>query len=411
MVTLDVKTLTVPVGIVRILEVIFTCITFSLVASVGSSSLSFWTWCMFTWCFCFCVTLLILILEFTSLSAKLPISWDDFTCAFAMLATLMVLEAFVACIIFICLDENRYKMFPGLQWCVAVYSICFIFAVTVIIFTICRLLSLFPAPFDKVLTGCNVLAVLMYITAVVIWPLYSFQNNPKPSNCPSYGLGGIFCKWNHLVASVGYDGSSYWAWCMFTWCFCFFFTFLILILEFSTVSAKLPFAWEDFTTAFAMLATLMCLTTSIIYPTFFTCSSCHRAIGASVVSWVCFGVYAGEVVLTRLRPRGETIGFLSTLPGIMKMLETFIACLIYTSLEPNQFHTPGLRWCVAVYCLCFIFAIFIILLSLGQLASFFPLPFDKEKLVVVTFMTIFNWIVYTLDSAYSIRLVFCVRDQ
>ncbi|XP_010748269.2 myeloid-associated differentiation marker homolog [Larimichthys crocea] len=259
MVTLDVRTLTVPVGIVRILEVIFTCITFSLVASVGNSSLSFWTWCMFTWCFCFCVTLLILILEFTSLSAKLPISWDDFTCAFAMLATLMVLaasiiyptffacsncgkqigasvtsclafilyavevglirakpgeisgflstvpgllkvlEAFVACIIFICLDGNRYTKFPGLQWCVAVYSICFIFAVTVIIFTICRLLSLFPAPFDKVLTGCNVLAVLMYITAVVIWPLYSFQNNPKPSVCPSYGLGGILCKWNHLV--------------------------------------------------------------------------------------------------------------------------------------------------------------------------------------------------------------------
>lgn len=95
MVTLDVRTLTVPVGIVRILEVIFTCITFSLVASVGNSSLSFWTWCMFTWCFCFCVTLLILILEFTSLSAKLPISWDDFTCAFAMLATLMVGAIFI----------------------------------------------------------------------------------------------------------------------------------------------------------------------------------------------------------------------------------------------------------------------------------------------------------------------------
>lgn len=276
-----------------------------------------------------------------------------------------------------------------------------------------------------------------------------FRSLTKPVGILRIMSSILTCMCFSLVATVGYVRSSYWSWCMFTWCFCFFFTFLILILEFSTVSAKLPFAWEDFTTAFAMLATLMCLTTSIIYPTFFTCNNCHRAIGASVVSWVCFGVYAGEVVLTRLRPRGETIGFLSTLPGIMKMLETFIACLIYTSLEPKQFHTPGLRWCVAVYCLCFIFAIFIILLSLGQLASFFPLPFDKvvivynilaavmyttavviwplysfrdnsscgavpcpqEKLVVVTFMTIFNWIVYTLDSAYSIRLVFCVRDQ
>ncbi|XP_037648396.1 myeloid-associated differentiation marker homolog [Sebastes umbrosus] len=255
MVTLDFRTMTVPVGIVRILEVIFTCISFSLVASAGHRTDSFWTWCMFTWCFCFCVTLLILFLEFTSLAAKLPISWDDFTSSFAMLATLMVLaasiiypvfftcsscgkqigatvisclafilyaievgltrakpgeisgflstvpgllkvlEAFVACIIFICLDDSWYSRFPGLQWCVAVYSICFIFALLVIIFTICRLLTLFPAPFDKVLTCCNVLAVLMYITAVVIWPLYSFKNNPRPSFCTK----GVRCSWDNLV--------------------------------------------------------------------------------------------------------------------------------------------------------------------------------------------------------------------
>ncbi len=108
---------------------------------------------------------------------------------------LKVLEAFVACIIFICLDYNQYYNFPGLQWCVAVYSICFIFAVFVITFTICRLLSLFPAPFDKILTGCNGLAVLMYATAVVIWPLYSFKNNPRPDNCSIVAL----CTWNNLV--------------------------------------------------------------------------------------------------------------------------------------------------------------------------------------------------------------------
>nr|XP_046272526.1 myeloid-associated differentiation marker homolog [Scatophagus argus] len=253
MVTLDFRTLTTPVGIVRILEVIFTCVSFSLGAAAGHRSESFWTWCMFTWCFCFCVTILILLLEFISLSAKLPISWNDFTTAFAMLATLMVLatfviypifyscrtcskeiiatvisilafasyaaevvltrakpgeisgflstvpgllkvlEAFVACIIFICLEGIHYHNFPGLQWCVAVYSICFIFALIVIIFTICRLLALFPTPFDKVLTVCNVLAVLMYITAVVIWPFYSFQNNPRPSNCPQG------CVWDNLV--------------------------------------------------------------------------------------------------------------------------------------------------------------------------------------------------------------------
>lgn len=261
----------------------------------------------------------------------------------------------------------------------------------------------------------------------------------------------LTCMSFSLVATVGYIPSAYWAWCMFTWVFCFFFTLLILILEFSTVSTKLPFAWDDFTTAFAMLASLMCLIASIIYPTFFTCKSCHREIGASVVSWVCFGVYAGEVVLNHLRPSGQSSGFLSSLPGIMKMLETFLACLIFTSLQTDQYTSPALRWCVAVYSLCFIFAILIILLSIGQLTSYFPFSFDKlaiiynllaammymsamvvwplysfqnnkrpsncghhcswDKLVVVTFMTILNFIVYTLDTVYSIRLVFCVGNQ
>lgn len=256
MVTLDFKTLTTPLGIVRILELLLTCLTFSLVASVGYSSSSFWVWSMFVWCFCFTITFLVLVLEFFSLSAKLPISWDDFTTAFAMLATLMVLsasiifpvtftcstcsrfiaasvfsclafilyavevgltrakpgeisgflstvpgllkvlEAFVACIIFTCLPSHSlYSQFPGLQWCVAVYSICFIFALVVIVFTICRLLSLFPAPFDKVLTVCNVMAVLMYMTAMVVWPLYSLRNSARPEICSIVRP----CLWDNLV--------------------------------------------------------------------------------------------------------------------------------------------------------------------------------------------------------------------
>ncbi|KAM6966080.1 myeloid-associated differentiation marker homolog [Tautogolabrus adspersus] len=250
----DFRTLTVPVGIVRILELIFTCVSFSLVASFGHGTHPYWTLCMFVWCFCFCVTFLILVLELTGINTKLPISWDDFTIAFAMLATLLVLaasiifptifartgyglfigasvtsclafilyaaevgltrakpgelcgflstvpgllkvlEAFVACIIFSCLRNINFHVYPGLQWCVAVYSIFFIFALVVIIFTIGRLLSRLPA-FDEVLCGCNVMAVLMYMTAVVIWPLYSFKNNPRPAFCELF----THCPWDDLV--------------------------------------------------------------------------------------------------------------------------------------------------------------------------------------------------------------------
>lgn len=254
-----------------------------------------------------------------------------------------------------------------------------------------------------------------------------------------------------LVATVGHISSPYWAWCMFTWCFCFFFTLLILILEFTTLSSKLPLAWDDLTAAFPMLAGLMCFSSSIIYPIFFTCTTCPRQIVASVVSLICFGVYTGEAVWTRLRPRGETIGFLSTIPGIMKLLEAFSACLIFTSLETSQYHSPGLQWCVAVYSLCFAFAVLIILLTVGQVTLIFPFSFDKlvvihnivaavmyvtavvvwpvfsfrsnprpsncgsicswDKLVVVTFMSVVNCIVYILDSAYSVRRVFFLSNH
>lgn len=261
-----------------------------------------------------------------------------------------------------------------------------------------------------------------------------------------------------LVASVEYINNSYWSWCMFTWCFCFIVTFLIVIIEFTTLHTKAPFGWEDFTTAFAMLATLMFFAASIIYSVFFTCRGlaangpqCHRQIGASVVSWVSMLVYAAEVFLTRLKPRGENIGFLSTIPGIMKMLETFIACIIFTSMEQSQYlKKPELEWCVSVYSLCFIFGIGIIAICTAQLTTYSPFSFEIvvivynimaalmyisamvlwplysfhnpkppncgflcswDKLVVITIMTIFNVIIYILDSAYSIYLVFFVGRE
>ncbi|KAF7658611.1 hypothetical protein LDENG_00010350 [Lucifuga dentata] len=262
----------------------------------------------------------------------------------------------------------------------------------------------------------------------------------------------LTCLSFSLVAIEGYKDYSYWGWCMFTWCFCCFFTLLILTLEFTTLNTKVPFAWDDFTAAFAVLATIMCLTASIIYPIFFTKNASHITIGATVVSWLCFALYAGEVALTYLHPSGENSGFLSTVSGLLKMLETFLACLIFTSLDAETYYlSPGLQWCVAVYSICFIFTILIILLCIGQLVLLFPAAFDKlvtiynivaalmymtamvmwplyslqnkrrpdscelycpwDKLVVVTFMTVVNFIVYTMDSIYSVRLVFCTQEQ
>ncbi|KAK7167227.1 hypothetical protein R3I94_001582 [Phoxinus phoxinus] len=251
-----------------------------------------------------------------------------------------------------------------------------------------------------------------------------------------------------LAASKGVpiieNGLSHWAWCMFCWCFCCFTTLLILVLEFTSLSAKVPISWEDFTMAFAMLATLMMLTISIVFPTFFARASDSREIGASAVSWLCFGLYAGEVWLIHKIP-GEISGFLSTVPGLLKILETFVSCIIFTCLSPGEYRWfPGTQWCVAVYSICFIFSLLIILLTIARLLHVFPFSFDKavitfnilavamyatavviwplyafnhsrpegcnhcswDDLVVVTFMTVINFLVYIGDMAYSVKIVF-----
>ncbi|KAK9978135.1 hypothetical protein ABG768_019903 [Culter alburnus] len=255
-----------------------------------------------------------------------------------------------------------------------------------------------------------------------------------------------------LTASAGVpsNGQSHWAWCMFCWCFCCFMTLLILILEFTNLNTKVLISWEDFTMAFAMLSTLMMLTIAIIYPTFFACSSCSRQIGASAVSWLCFGLYAAEVWLIHKKP-GEISGFLTTVPGLLKILETFVSCIIFMSLSPGEYRRfPGTQWCVAVYSICFIFSLLIILLTIARLLHVFPFSFDKavitfnilavamyatavvlwplyafdknsrpdecnhcswDDLVVVTFMTVINLLVYIGDMAYSVKIVFFTHHE
>ncbi|XP_016381250.1 myeloid-associated differentiation marker homolog [Sinocyclocheilus rhinocerous] len=250
-----------------------------------------------------------------------------------------------------------------------------------------------------------------------------------------------------LVASEGHNSTSFWAWCMFTWCFCCFMTLLIIILEFTSLNTKVPISWDDFTTAFAMLSTLMLLAASIIYPTFYVCSSCSVKIAATVMSCVCFGLYAAEVGLTRAKA-GEISGFLSTVPGLLKVLEAFVACIIFICLDSGLYSRfPGLQWCVAVYSICFIVALLIIILTIGRLLARIPIPLDKcltgynilavlmyltavvvwpvysfqkvlrpsvcrnclwSRLVVVSCMTCINLIVYIVDTVYSVRLVIFV---
>ncbi|NXL51799.1 MYADM protein, partial [Podilymbus podiceps] len=259
----------------------------------------------------------------------------------------------------------------------------------------------------------------------------------------------LSCLAFSLVASTGNFSGSYGTWCMFTWCFCFTMTLLVLLLELLELYPKLPLSWDDFTSAFSMLAALMVFTTSVVFPSIFIsspCSSstCARQAVATTASCLCFLAYALEVGLTRAKP-GDISSFLSTVPGLLKVFEAYVACLIFSLLDTYG-SEAGLQWCVAVYSICFVVTLLIIIFTIGRCLTYIPCPLEKmlvgynalalvmyitatilwplysfngrtrpdhcgrncswDKHLGVTFLTIFNLIAYLVDLVYSTRMVF-----
>ncbi|KAM3915890.1 myeloid-associated differentiation marker-like [Leptodactylus fuscus] len=259
------------------------------------------------------------------------------------------------------------------------------------------------------------------------------------------------CTAFSLVASVDAYHNQYGSWSMFTWILAFIMTILIVVLELTGFYSAIPISWEDFTSAFSMLASLMLFTTSIMYPSVFlngvcavlTAHDCACRGAATAMSILCFFAYAIEVGLTRAKP-GEISGFLSTVPGLLKVFEAYVACIIFSLLN-GWFGIAGLQWSIAVYSICFIITALIILLTIGRLLALLPINIEKVLIgfnilavmmyitvvvvwplyyfknipngdqyyqyywnngVGITILTIINFLAYAVDLAYSIRMVF-----
>lgn len=266
------RALTQPLGLLRLLQLVSTCIAFSLVASVGAYTGPMGHWSMFTWCFCFAVTLIILLVELCGLQARFPLSWRNFPITYACYAALFcltssiiypttyvqfmshgrsrdhaiaattfsciaclayatevawtrarpgeitgymatvpgllkVLETFVACVIFVFIgDPILYQRAPALEWCVAVYAICFILAAVAILLNLGDCTNVLPFPFPSFLSGLALLSVLLYATALVLWPLYQFDERyggqPRrswDSGCAVRHTHNV-CNWDRRLA-------------------------------------------------------------------------------------------------------------------------------------------------------------------------------------------------------------------
>ncbi|XP_048185692.1 myeloid-associated differentiation marker [Perognathus longimembris pacificus] len=271
-VTVTPQTLTQPLGLLRLLQLVSTCVAFSCVAHVGAWTGPMGNWSMFTWIFCFIVTFIVILVELCGCQARFPLSWRNFPITYALYAALFclsssiiypttyvqfmshgrsrdhaiaattfsciaclayatevawtrgkagevtsymatvpgllkVLETYVACVIFAFLSNpDLYQRHEALEWCVAVYAICFILAAITILLNLGECTNMLPISFSSFLTGVAVLSVLMYATAIVIWPLYQFNEQyggqsrrMKDSYC-AYRHPHSVCNWDRRLA-------------------------------------------------------------------------------------------------------------------------------------------------------------------------------------------------------------------
>lgn len=204
-------------------------------------------------------------------------------------------------------------------------------------------------------------------------------------------------------------------WSIFSWGLSFFGSALLFLAELCGLQSRLPVSWGDLTVTFASYAALLCLTNAIIFGVHFVKGFAGHSYSAHVTSLV-FSVFATaaylmEVIRTRQQIRQgqsrsapDETGFMATGAGLLKVCETFVASVIFVFLsEPNAYEShAAIRWCMAVYCVCFILSSMVILLRIGKHTTSSSCLLIYDLLAAMTYQTAtIIWPIYKFDKHHA----------
>lgn len=224
------------------------------------------------------------------------------------------------------------------------------------------------------------------------------------------------CVTVSLVAHQAGFSEAYGTFCMFVWCLCLTTTACVVALEFTRLHTCLRLSWDNFTITFAMLATLMCATASVVYPVYFLQAQCphegcevrNYRIAVTVFSCLASVAYLAEVIVARAKP-GHVSGYMATASGLLKIVQAFVACIIFGALvnESQYRRHVATQYCVAVYSFCFAVTVIVVLLTVSGKTPLLRCPFDRF-VVVYTFVAVLMyvsvaviWPVFCFDKKYG----------
>ncbi|XP_061736571.1 myeloid-associated differentiation marker-like protein 2 [Nerophis ophidion] len=220
-----------------------------------------------------------------------------------------------------------------------------------------------------------------------------------------------------VTHSAGYSG-SHGVFCMAVWCFCFAMTVLVFFLDATRLYSCLPISWDNLTVTCAAIAALMYVTASVVYPLFFIQSECPYAgcdvrnyrIAVTVCSILGTLAYGAEVALCRARPGQAVVGYMATVSGLLKVVQGFVACVIFGALANGGQYSryAATIYCVVVYAFCFSLTTMVVVTTVcGRTKSVRCMPFDRF-VVVCTLLEVLLymsasvvWPVYCFDNKYG----------
>uniref|UniRef100_A0A3P9LSG8 Myeloid-associated differentiation marker-like protein 2 n=1 Tax=Oryzias latipes TaxID=8090 RepID=A0A3P9LSG8_ORYLA len=220
-----------------------------------------------------------------------------------------------------------------------------------------------------------------------------------------------------VTHSAGYSG-SHGVFCMAAWCFCFAMSVVVFFLDATRLHSCLPVSWDNLTVTCAACATLMYVTTSVVYPLFFVRSECPYAgchvrdfrIAVTVCSILGTLAYGVEVVLCRARPGQIVVGYMATVPGLLKVVQSFVACVIFGALANGSQYSlyAATIFCVVVYALCFALTALVVFMTVcKRTQGVRGMPFDRF-VVVCTLLEVLLylsasvvWPVFCFDTKYG----------
>uniref|UniRef100_UPI00358DDF0E myeloid-associated differentiation marker homolog n=1 Tax=Myxine glutinosa TaxID=7769 RepID=UPI00358DDF0E len=223
-----------------------------------------------------------------------------------------------------------------------------------------------------------------------------------------------------VVHRGGWRGHGYGDFCMFIWCVCFSVSVIVMILDVTELHGRLHVSWRDLTISVAMTAAIGTAVASIMYPVYFlsgySCLAGSRGcdeirgyrIGATITSILATAAYAVEVSLSKAR-QGEVSGLMATVSGLTKVVQVFIACVIFAvANERNVYNSWSAKEaCLAIVCICFILSFFAIIFSIigWPCNPNFPIRKVLAVYALLAFLAYVAvaivWPVYSFDDTYG----------